>query len=510
MRTAEYLEEIRENPEFTRAVLTKIEVEKRSGTVFFCVVTDLVYSAGGVDRLRAISQKYLPQGLRAEIKVSKFVPGAEEVRRKILSLIAAQSPAAAAFLRPEDVEVVSDGYGARFCLDFSAEEKQLLRTDEIVDGVTKELNRSLCGSYTGTVRIVEKDLPAETAEEPAVEQAEEAFLPRVFPIAGFEKLDGGEQPEYATCMVDCNGEEENLVVCGKILYVQEKQTGKGKPFFVFQLSDGTARMRVTYFSKQATVEKIRALQAGDSIVCSGANELFNGNLSFNAKRINKGSMPENYVVKERPMKKVPAAYHTVFPQPCGDYRQTNLFVQDSLPADLTANQFVVFDLETTGLNNTAVGGLMDSIIEVGAVKIKGGSIVEKFSTFVACEKKLSPEIVRLTGIDDEMLVGAPAIADVIPDFYKFCDGCLLVGHNVTFDYRFIEYYAEKERYSFTQKRYDTMELGRELLQLPNYKLNTLADYFKITFNHHRAFDDALTTAKIFIELIKQRKKLPSY
>ena len=96
----------------------------------------------------------------------------------------------------------------------------------------------------------------------------------------------------------------------------------------------------------------------------------------------------------------------------------------------------------------------------------------------------------------------------IPDFYKFCDGCILVGHNVQFDYKFIQYYGAQEEYMFEQKTYDTLAIAQGLLFLPNYKLNTLADHYGIVFNHHRAWDDALTTAKIFIELIKAKKCLP--
>ena len=97
---------------------------------------------------------------------------------------------------------------------------------------------------------------------------------------------------------------------------------------------------------------------------------------------------------------------------------------------------------------------------------------------------------------------------MIGDFCKFCDGCLLVGHNVQFDYKFVRYYAEQEEYAFEHKTYDTMTLAQSMLFLPNYKLNTLADYYGISFNHHRAWADAHTTAKIFIELIKAKKCLP--
>ena len=181
------------------------------------------------------------------------------------------------------------------------------------------------------------------------------------------------------------------------------------------------------------------------------------------------------------------------------------------PDDLKNNTFVVFDLETTGLNNNPAMGKMDKIIELGAVKIIGGEIKEKFSTFVACDDKLSQAIIDLTGITDEDLIGAPPVEEVLADFYKFTAGAYLVGHNVTFDYRFVHYYGEKNGYMFENKQFDTLFLAQEILrgQLPNYKLNSLADYYGFSFNHHRAFEDASTTAKVFMELIKKRGSLPN-
>ena len=154
-------------------------------------------------------------------------------------------------------------------------------------------------------------------------------------------------------------------------------------------------------------------------------------------------------------------------------------------------------------------GRMDKIIELGAVKIIDGEIKEKFSTFVACKERLSNEIVNLTGIHDEDLIGAPEVDKVMADFYKFTDGAILVGHNVTFDYRFVHYYGEQNGYMFEQKQYDTLHLAQQVLRgmLANYKLNTVADYYGFTFNHHRAFDDACVTAKVFMELVKAGAKL---
>ena len=171
-------------------------------------------------------------------------------------------------------------------------------------------------------------------------------------------------------------------------------------------------------------------------------------------------------------------------------------------------KFLVVDFEFTTYERP-VGrprGFFSEIIEIGAVKMQGGNMTEKFSSFIACPEKLPPNIVELTGIHDEDLVGAPDIEDVLADFYKFTDGCALVGHNVMFDYRFVKYYGEEYRYFFDAKTYDTMTIGQEVLrgEVSNFKLNTLADYYDIHFNHHRAFDDALTTAKIFQKLVKKR------
>ena len=169
----------------------------------------------------------------------------------------------------------------------------------------------------------------------------------------------------------------------------------------------------------------------------------------------------------------------------------------------------MFDLETTGLNSSPVSGNMDKIIEIGAYKVEGGEISQCFSTFINPERKLSEEIISLTGITEDMVADAPKTEEAMPDFFKFCHGCILVGHNIAgFDFKFVDYYCSSLGYILERKIIDTIPLAQELLFLSNYKLNTVADKFGISFNHHRATDDALATAKIFIELIKMKKSLP--
>jgi DNA polymerase III epsilon subunit family exonuclease len=378
-----------------------------------------------------------------------------------------------------------------------------------------------CGTFYGNVRIIEKkEQDYSILEEvPETEEAEVQEIRR-FPIFDFVKLDGLEEiPKSAVYIADLDKVEGVFSVCGEITYIEEKEyikhnekTGEDvqKSRFILTLSDGTGFVRTTYFPKKATVEKVRELKAGDQVVLTGENEEYKGSRSFKVAKINYGYMPENFVPEARKGKSVPKFYHTVFPEDYVDYTQAGFFDMLEKPSDLKERTFVAFDLETTGLNNNPAMGKMDKIIEIGAVKIVNGELKERFSSFIACDERLSNEIIELTGIHDEDLIGAPPVDQVLADFYKFVDGALLVGHNVTFDYRFVHYYGEKNGYMFEHKQLDTCLLAQELLrgELPNYKLNSVADYYGFTFNHHRAFDDACVTAKIFIELIKKRGALP--
>ena len=96
------------------------------------------------------------------------------------------------------------------------------------------------------------------------------------------------------------------------------------------------------------------------------------------------------------------------------------------------DDYICLDLETTGLNPKT-----DKIIEIGAVKVRNGIIIDSFETFVAPERKLEKRITELTGITDEMLENAPAKEEVIPRFLEFAGEDILLGHSVLFDYSFI-------------------------------------------------------------------------
>lgn len=498
MKSKEYLEEIRKSAGLVRAVLRKIVVERGEAT--FYLVTDVNYTADDLSHAEEVTRRYA-EGLKSSVRLMKSVPSEEAVRLTLLDLIKRESPAFAAFVEPSDVSVSVVEGGGSFTVsgDFGEEGAG----ERVIDAVSLALGRMYCGVWRGELvsrkGAVQGEIAHETPEEEIV------FAPRFFAVADYAAVDGAK-PERAIYISDLTKETQDITVCGAITHIEERTTKTGKPYFSLTVSDGTGAVRASYFTKKATLEKVRALRQGDSVCLTGDYELYNGNLGFRAKAVDRGAPPKGFVPEERPSRPVPSRYRAVFPVPEADLVQEGFFDKKDLPADFKRETFVVFDLETTGLS---LGGVMDKIIEIGAVKIENGSICERFSTFVACPTRLPAEIVELTHITDEMLVGAPEIGPVIADFYKFAYGCRLVAHNTQFDCRLIKYYGEAEGYRFDQRQHDTLLIAQNMLkELRNYKLDTVAKYFGFEFEHHRAYEDAFVTAKIFIELVRRFGRIP--
>ena len=164
--------------------------------------------------------------------------------------------------------------------------------------------------------------------------------------------------------------------------------------------------------------------------------------------------------------------------------------------------YVVFDLETTGFSP-----IKDKIIEIGAVKVEHGEITDKFSTFVNPKVPIPFQITQLTSITDQMVIGAPDIETVLPQFLEFIGDAALVAHNASFDVSFIE---QNCRYQDIQPDFtsvDTVAMARILLPtLSKYKLNVVANALHISLeNHHRAVDDAGATAEIFVKFVEMLK-----
>ena len=168
-----------------------------------------------------------------------------------------------------------------------------------------------------------------------------------------------------------------------------------------------------------------------------------------------------------------------------------------------ADSFVVFDLETTGFS-----AAKNKIIEIGAVKVVNGSITERFSTFVNPKVPIPYEIEQLTHITDDMVLDAPMIHEILPQFMEFCQNAVMVAHNADFDMSFIRHNCDLLGLECEKTVLDTVALARVLLpSLNRFKLNTIAKALNISLeNHHRAVDDAACTAEIFIKFVEMLRE----
>ena len=157
------------------------------------------------------------------------------------------------------------------------------------------------------------------------------------------------------------------------------------------------------------------------------------------------------------------------------------------------DDYIVFDLETTGLNPEE-----SEIIEIGAIKYHGGIEVDRFHTYVKPYSPITSKITKINGITNSMVKDAPRIDTAIKSFENFVENMHLVAHNASFDMGFIQtnmnHYHET---TFENTVIDTLALARKYIETPNHKLETLKNHFKVNVGSHNAIDDCVVCGKVY-------------
>lgn len=166
---------------------------------------------------------------------------------------------------------------------------------------------------------------------------------------------------------------------------------------------------------------------------------------------------------------------------------------------MSRGKAVVLDLETTGLNPRT-----DKIIEIGALLVEDGEILDTFSTFVSPGRKLLPQTTEITGITDEMLEHAPVFADIAEKLLAFLGEHVLLGHSIISDYAFLKKALVNEQpkgFAFERNGLDTLKIARRFLPAEQKKaLSALTAYFQIPHEPHRALADAQATFLLYEKL----------
>ena len=361
-------------------------------------------------------------------------------------------------------------------------------------------------------------------------------------------------------------ETGEVVTSGKVISLDDRELKSGDHLYIFALTDFKDSINVKMFVKKDKTAQIgEFLRVGEFLKVCGVTGIdrFDGELSIGSVRgIRKGADISEKRRDQSPVKRVELHCHTkmsdmdavsdvkdiiaqakafgmtsiaitdhgcvqAFPDAFHTFKGKNLYetiqtdpfkviygLEGYLVDDLKSpvqrgdgralnGKCVVFDLETTGLSAAA-----NKIIEIGAVKIEDGQITDRFSCFVDPGEPIPYEISKLTGIDQSMVAGADKIDKVLPRFIGFCDGAYMVGHNVSFDMSFVEKSAADLGLAFDPPYVDTVALARIFLpDLARYKLDTVAKALGVSLtDHHRAVNDAETTAGIYLRFLEMMKK----
>ncbi|MCI1857925.1 MAG: PolC-type DNA polymerase III [Sporolactobacillus sp.] len=369
---------------------------------------------------------------------------------------------------------------------------------------------------------------------------------------------GYDIPDEPVRMETIQDEERRVAVQGYVFDAETRDLRSGRTLLLFKITDYTDSLLVKVFSRdKEDAEKFKRLHKGVWLKVRGSvqNDSFARDLVMIANDIEE--IPPVVRKDEAPEdeKRVELHAHTVMSQMDAVVTATDLIqraadwghraiaitdhgVVQSYPEAYAAGQkygvkvlygmeanmiddgvpiayqlehrklsdavYVVFDVETTGLS-----AVYDTIIELAAVKIKNGNVLEKFDKFANPHHPLPPKITELTSITDEMLADAPDAGEVIADFRQFAGDAILVAHNATFDIGFLNAgYRRLGHEKETNPVIDTLELGRFLYpEFKNHRLDTLCKAFHIELtHHHRAIYDTEATGYLAWKMIKDAAK----
>lgn len=434
---------------------------------------------------------------KVNVYISKIVSNDELINNEIIKFINENYPSISTFLKSTDVRSMVMGDIVKYVVRLTEDNVDYFNKSGAVAKLNDYLSKRFCSDFTGGLEVKEPEETVSLLSEEVYRSELQKIEHRTIKVLDMYPIDDPTMEDLATYIEDVLSGD--ILVCGRITDIAERETKNGKPFFIIHLDDTTGKISGVYFSKKNTYNKIKELKVDDEIIVHGSVGEYQGRKSITFDKINRCTFPKDFVKKDKYKKTAPKDYSLIFPSPATTIKISSVFdTTGNLPEELTNTDYVVFDLETTGLELMSNG-----ITEIGAVKISKGKIVEQFTSLIKPDYPITQEIVNLTGITEELVKNAPKISSVIPDFMKFIENSVLVAHNADFDLKFIKRFAGAEDYEVKNKVLDTVEISRQCLpQLKRNDLHTLADYFNITFHHHRALSDSYATAEIFIELMK--------
>lgn len=477
----------------------EIEIDRENMTIKYVFISDKTISEDVKNKVLDYLERETPKVFSSIfLDIKKVVTDAELIVNAIYTFVKNNYHSVSMWFEKGDIKINELGSTVFYSISLAPDTKEYFDKNNITGVINEYLCKNFCSTFIGDTvkKKVSKTVNLGVDDLYANEIA--TFSARTYSVTDVVGIDEKDPPTVATYISDAT-DAGNYILAGTVLAVREKETKTGKPFFIFDFSDTTAKIGGLYFTKKNTIDKVREITVGQDIIIRGKMSYYGEKgLSLTIDKINLCKFPDNFVIKERPKKSAPHYFSNVLPKPATSLKVKSLFDETvDLPKEVLSKTIVSVDLETTGTNP-----LTDKITEIGAVKIVDGKIAEEWSALINPGIPIPERIIEITGIDDEMVADKPSISEIFGDFLCFCNGCTLLGQNIIeFDSKFLEKTANDLGYKFDKEYEDTLILARKILpQLKNHKLNTIADEFGIEFRHHRALSDAYATAEIYLEL----------
>lgn len=413
----------------------------------------------------------------------------------------------ASVMKAENISIKKDAFDIELTITLPEKILQSVETENIKINLIAELNKEFIANFSCVFQagenineqIVKEKIDKLLEEKIGVKESTPRY--KVFEPATIVGKDITPQPEY---MANIKGNKESVILAGKVenlvkkSYKRKRKDEEIEKFYIkFTLREDNRYINMIYFCPKSNVKKMDKICDGDSVLVIADIKKENGFLSGYIRSLSLCEINED--VRRLSKEKI-TTYQVVCPQKYTKLTQSNIF--ESAPKfneNITQNTFVVYDVETTGLDPETC-----EIIEIGAVKICGGQIIEKFQTLVKPTGEITPLITEITGINEELVKNSPPIEKVIKDFFLFSKDCVLSGYNVNFDMKFIQKAGRENGIKFENEVQDVMSLARQKVKCGNYKLSSIVKALNLTLdNAHRAFFDALATAEILLQLSKQ-------
>lgn len=489
----------------------------------------------------------------------------DTVRVKLMQALQKYMGIAAGMIKPEDVSIQVNDYVIDVKIKAQKAYSSMLKADDVKEKIVDYLNENFVENVNFEVaekyisdeekkKIAEKSLKTVenagfncdikvSADGTVKEDGNDVFSDLIDPSDDTIVFYGDARQIKATALENLVGKAymnvlpmyisdikdtmEAATVCGRVVGLEKREYrnknfglnlptgGRFKkntideklPMYTFTIDDTTGKLSVVYFARDTKVNALDlSLRDERNVVISGKLSDRNGSKQIMVDKMWLADVDYSTIKTELPQKSANKNYYLVRPEKYFEESQSSM--DDLLGGEkevapyLKGKTFVVFDLETTGLD---VQHCM--VVQLGSYKIVDGKIVETFNTLINPCCHIPEATSAIHGIYDSDVVCAPEFKDVVPDFFKFTRGATLVGHNACgYDLPILSRLARESGYNFDNPVLDTLILAKQQYRLPSYNLGNLAKHFHIDLeNAHNADFDAIATAKLFIILAEKLK-----